>query len=132
MIELIDDNLLNQLSEKAKRIERLRINYNFHKSLDSKVQRLLNALEPNTILPIHRHKNTDETYILIRGRIEVVFYDQFKNKIDSIILDPRNGSYGINIPAGQWHTVNVIESDSVIFEVKEGPYILTNNDDVIL
>jgi hypothetical protein len=80
---LLDDRLLDRVQGEAKASERLRMNFNLHDSLDAKAQRLLNALEPGTILPIHRHPHTAETYILVRGRIDVMFYD------DEIIDTPR-------------------------------------------
>ena len=128
---LINDELLDQVSKEAKESPRLRMNYNLHSSLDSKVQRLLNGLEPGTILPIHRHVDTEETYILLRGRINIMFYDSDKNMTNEFILDPLNGSYGVNIPQGQWHTLEVLESDSMIFEVKEGPYKPFDKNDVL-
>lgn len=78
---LIDKNLLDQVTEQAEKSNRLRMNYNLHDSLDAKAQRLLNALEPGTILPIHRHRHTAETYIVLRGSINVIFYDDNKTII---------------------------------------------------
>ncbi|HJV77444.1 MAG TPA: WbuC family cupin fold metalloprotein, partial [Paludibacter sp.] len=96
--------------------------YNLHESLDAKAQRLLNALEPGTKLPVHRHLHTPETYILLRGSLRVKFYNEAKELIDSEILDLNQGKYGVDIPAGQFHTIEVLEPGTVIFEVKEGPY----------
>ena len=127
----INNELLDQVSAAAKSSERLRMNHNFHDSMDSKAQRLLNALEPGTILPIHRHPHTAETYLLLRGKIRVMFYDDVKNETSSFDLDPLNGEYGVHIPAGQWHTLEVLESDSVIFEVKDGPYTPLSNSDLL-
>jgi cupin fold WbuC family metalloprotein len=118
---IIDNKLLDEVSAKAKSSPRLRMNYNFHESLDSKAQRLLNALEPGTILPIHRHQHTAETYVLLRGKIEVQFYDETGAQTESFKLDPLEGNYGVQIPQDQWHTLVVVEP-SVIFEVKDGPY----------
>ena len=128
---LIDNNLLDSVTAKAKESERLRMNHNFHSSLDSKAQKLLNALEPGTILPIHRHRHTSETYILLRGRIRVMFYDNEGKEEESFDLDPLTGNYGIDITAGRWHTLEVLESGSVIFEVKEGPYMALGAEDVM-
>ena len=128
---LINKDLLTKVSAEAKESSRLRMNFNLHDSLDSKVQRLLNALEPGTILPIHRHMHTEETYILLKGKLNVLYYDENRNLMDSFILDPLKGSYGVNIPKGQWHTLEVLEPDSVIFEVKEGPYKPIDKDDVL-
>lgn len=119
---IIDENLLNEVSAAAKKNERLRMNYNLHDSLDAKAQRLLNALEIGTILPIHRHRHTAETYILLRGKLRVMFYNEMGAEVASFRLDPLAGNYGVHIPVGQWHTLEVLEEDTVIFEVKDGPY----------
>jgi len=130
-MQIIDEALLNQLSSEAAGNERLRKNFNLHSSLDDKVQRLLNALEPGTILPIHRHLHTDETYFIVRGKLTVMLYDDEKVLIEEIELNPANGSYGVSIPAGQWHTVEIKEKGTIIFEVKEGPYMPLNNEDIL-
>ena len=100
---LIDHVLLDRVTKDAKESPRLRMNYNFHESLSSPSQRLLNALEPGTVLPIHRHRHTAETYVLLRGRMRVLFYDDDKKEINRYELDPAEGTYGVNIPRGQWH-----------------------------
>ena len=127
----IDTKLLDEISERAKVNDRLRMNFNLHDSLDSKAQCLLNALEIGTILPIHRHRHTSETYILLRGKIRVMFYNKVGEEIASYLVDPLQGNYGVHIPAGQWHTLEVLENDSVIFEVKEGPYIPLGPEDMM-
>lgn len=128
---IIDKNLLDEVSAKAKVNERLRMNFNFHDSLDSKAQRLLNALEIGTVLPIHRHRHTSETYILLRGKIRVMFYNEVGAETESFILNPLDGNYGVHIPVGQWHTLEVLENDSVIFEVKDGPYMPLEPEDLL-
>ena len=130
-MSIIDKNLLDEVTNKAISSPRLRMNHNFHESYDSKSQRLLNALEPGTELPIHRHRNTSETYILLRGKMKVFFYDENKELIDEFLLDPLDGKYGVDIPVGQWHTIEVLESGTVIFEVKDGPYTPINNEDIL-
>ncbi len=127
----LDKELLDSITQKAKENPRLRMNHNLHDSLDSKVQRLFNALEPGTVLPIHRHQNTDETYILIRGKIEVIFYDDDKNIVDRFIMSQEEGNFGVHIPKGTWHTIEIMESGSVIFEVKEGPYQPISENDIL-
>ena len=127
----LDKELLDSITQKAKENPRLRMNHNLHDSLDSKVQRLFNALEPGTVLPIHRHQNTDETYILIRGKIEVIFHDDDKNVIDRFIMCQEEGNFGVHIPKGTWHTIEIMESGSVIFEVKEGPYQPISENDIL-
>lgn len=119
---IIDKKLLDEVSAQAKASKRLRMNYNLHDSLDAKAQKLLNALEIGTILPIHRHCHTSETYMLLRGKIRVMFYNEMREETDSFLLDPLSGNYGVQIPVGQWHTLEVLEDNSVIFEVKDGPY----------
>jgi cupin fold WbuC family metalloprotein len=121
-MKIIDSKLLDSVSRQSVESPRLRMNYNLHESLDAKAQRLLNALEPGTELPIHRHLLTPETYILLRGSVVVKFYNEAKDLIDSEILNLNQGKYGVDIPAGQFHTIEVLEPGTVIFEVKEGPY----------
>lgn len=128
---LIDHLLLDRVTKDAKESPRLRMNYNFHESLSSPSQRLLNALEPGTILPIHRHRHTAETYVLLRGRMRVLFYDDDKKEINRYELDPAEGAYGVNIPRGQWHTIEVLRAGTVIFEVKDGPYIPIAPNDML-
>lgn len=135
-MHLIDTDLLDEVTSGAKESERLRMNYNLHDSPDAKAQRLLNALEPGTALPIHKHNHTAETYILLRGKIKVIFFDKNPEtgeatETKSVILDPLNGKYGLHIPIAQWHTLEVLESGSVIFEVKDGPYTPLGEGDII-
>lgn len=128
---LIDDKLLDEVTERAKASERLRMNYNLHDSLEAKAQRLLNALEPGTLLPVHRHRHTAETYIVLRGAIRVLFYDDDRMLTDEYTVHPEEKVYGVHIPAGQWHTLEVLESGTVIFEVKEGPYAPLGPEDIL-
>jgi len=128
---LIDDKLLDKVSDDAKQNVRLRMNHNFHNHLEAKVQKLVNALELGTVLPIHRHQFTAETYILLRGRLKILYYNSNKDLISECILDHLEGKYGIDIPAGQWHTVEVLAPGTAIFEVKEGPYAPLNEDDIM-
>ena len=130
-MQRIDTNLLNEVTAQAKESPRLRMNHNFHDSLDAKAQRLLNALEPGTVLSVHRHPHTAETYLLLRGKIRVMFYNDAKEETESTVLDPLEGHYGVHIPAGQWHTLEVLESGSVLFEVKYGPYMPLGEDDLL-
>lgn len=127
---LISNDLLDNISLQAKASERLRMNFNLHESLDAKAQRLFNALEVGTVLPIHRHRNTAETYILLRGRIDVMFYNNDGVEVERYELDTLNGNYGVHIPCGQWHTLEVKES-AVIFEVKDGPYTPLEPEDML-
>lgn len=126
----IDDKLLDDITLKAEESPRLRMNFNLHDSLDSKAQRLINVLLPGTILPIHRHRHTAETYVLLRGRMFVDVYDETGAQIERFLLDPTVGNYGVHIPEGKWHTVEVIEP-SAIFEVKDGPYTPIEPEDMM-
>jgi cupin fold WbuC family metalloprotein len=128
---IINDEILNDLSEEARDNFRLRKNFNLHKSESDDVQRLLNALEPGTIMPSHRHMHTEETYILLRGEMKVFFYNNEKQLINTFLLNPLKGEYGIHIPTGQWHSLEVIESGTVIFEVKKGPYSSLKESDIM-
>lgn len=131
-MEVINDQLLDQVSGKAKENQRLRMNYNFHASPEAGAQRLLNALEPGTELPIHRHTHTTETYFVIKGKIKVLFYNDTKQITDTVLLDPLQGNYGVNIPMGQWHTLEVLVSGTVIFEVKDGPYTPISEENILM
>ena len=131
-MKIIDTSLLDLVTEQATESPRLRMNHNFHDSTESKSQRLLNALEPGTEIPIHRNRNTAKTYILLRGTIRVLFYNNEREIIETIELNPLTGKYGVDIPAGQWHTLEVLESGTVIFEVKDGPYRAIEDEDVLL
>lgn len=127
---IISDNLLNEITRRADESPRHRMNFNLHDSLDAKAQRLINVLLPGTTLPVHRHSHTAETYIILRGKMFVVFYDDMGGQIERFLLNPIIGHYGIQIPAGQWHGVEVIEP-SAIFEVKDGPYTPLEPKDIL-
>lgn len=130
-MKIIDKELLDKLTEQAQNSERLRKNYNLHRSLNDHVQRLLNALEPGTDLPVHRHLHTDETYMLFRGSLNVKLFNDKKELLQTILLDADKGKYGMSIPAGQWHTVEVLEKGTVIFEIKQGPYSPLDPNDIL-
>lgn len=127
---ILDDNLLDKVTEEAEASPRLRMNFNLHERLDAKAQRLINVLLPGTILPIHRHRHTAETYVLLRGKMFVVFYNELGGQTERFLLDPTIGNYGVQIPKGQWHTVEVIEP-SAILEVKDGPYTPLSPEDMM-
>ena len=120
---IIDKNLLDTVSEQAKTSPRLRMNYNFHQSLDEKCHRFLNAVEPGTVVPIHRHPTKDETFVLLRGRVRVTTHNDDGSIIDDIVLSPEEGMYGVNIPKGVWHKVESLVTGSCFFECKEGPFV---------
>ena len=130
-MKIIDKSLLDTVTSGAKESNRLRMNYNFHDSLDAPCQRLLNALEPETIVPIHRHQHTSETYILLRGKLRMMFYNDDKEIIEETVLSSESTNYGIHIPAGVWHAMEVLASGTVIFETKDGPYLPIQECDIL-
>lgn len=123
-MKLINKQLLDETTAKAKVAPRSRMNYNFHEDLDDPVNRLLNAMEPDTYLRPHRHCNPDknEVFLLLRGKVAIFIFDNDGNITQTEILDPLNGVYGGEIPPGVWHGLLVLESGSVIYEIKEGPF----------
>ncbi len=127
----IDEDLLNKITEKAKVSPRLRMNYNFHQSLDEKCHRFLNAVEPGTVVPIHRHPTKDETFVLLRGKVRVTTHNDEGSIIEDIILCPEKGKYGVNIPKGVWHKVESLTSGSCFFECKEGPFVPHEEDGIL-
>ena len=120
---IIDEDLLNEVSEQAKTSPRLRMNHNFHQSLEDKCHRFLNAVEPGTEVPIHKHPTKDETFVLLRGKVRVNTYNDNGTVIESVVLCPEEGLYGVDIPKNVWHNVECLESGSVFFECKEGPFV---------
>ena len=127
---IIDNNLLDDLLDEAKHSPRLRMNRDMRTSPSDGSQRMLNALLPNTVLPIHRHQHTTEFMTLLRGRLEQIFYDDEGNDTDHFILDPREGKYAISIPKGQWHNTIALEP-SVIFEAKDGAFVPIGAEDIL-
>ena len=126
----ITQALLDKLTAKAS--ERLRMNMDLRNSADDNSQRMLNAIEPGSVLPIHRHQKTSETVVCLRGRLVEEFYDELERTCtDSIELNPGGQTVAINIPAGQWHTVHALESGTVILEVKDGPYEPITDMDIL-
>jgi len=114
---------LDELTTKAKASPRLRMNYDLRNSPEDQSQRMLNAIEPGSHLPIHRHRNSSETVVCLRGRLVEEFYDDLDRICTEIIeLSPNGPIVAVNIPIGQWHTVQALESGTVILEVKDGPY----------
>ncbi len=130
-MKIIDETLLNKVSFEAKQSPRLRMNYNFHQSLEDKCHRFLNAVEPGTEVPIHRHPTKDESFVLLRGRVRVTTHNDDGSIKDSVILNPQEGLYGVDIPKGVWHKVESLESGSVFFECKEGPFVPHEVDGIL-
>ena len=128
----ITQALLDKLTEEAKASPRLRMNLDLRNSADDQSQRMLNAIEPGSPLPIHRHRHTSETVVCLRGRLVWEFYDELERICtETIELSPNGQVVALNIPAGQWHTIRVLESGSVILEMKEGAYEPLQDCDVL-
>lgn len=125
--------LLDELTERAKLSPRLRMNLDLRNSPEDKSQRMLNAIEPGSPLPIHRHQKTSETVVCLRGRLVWEFYDELERICtERIELSPGGQVVALNVPAGQWHTARALESGSVILEMKEGPYEPQRPEDIMI
>lgn len=120
---IIDNKILDNLTAQAKTSPRLRMNMDLRNSAEDLSQRMLNAIEPGSPLPIHRHQKTSETVVCLRGRLVWEFYDELERICtERIELSPNGPIVALNVPQGQWHTVKALESGSVIIECKDGPY----------
>lgn len=120
---IIDKKLLDEVSAQAKASPRLRMNYNFHQSLKDKCHRMLNAVEPGTVVPIHRHPTKDESFVVLRGKVKVSTYNDDGSVIESVVLCQEDCQYGVDIPKNVWHNLESMTPHSVIFECKEGPFV---------
>ena len=119
----IDTKLLDDLTAQAKLSLRLRMNFDLRNSPNDGSQRMLNAIEPGSRVPIHRHRKSSETVVVIRGALREIFYDETGRNIVEIIDVKKEGDcFALNIPIGQWHSVKSLESGTVIMEIKDGPY----------
>lgn len=125
MLKIVSEKLLDELSLKAANSPRQRLNLNFHEKLADPMNRMLNAFEPGTYIQPHKHENPDkrEVFIVLRGKLVMVIFDDCGNPIDFILLDPRKGTYAIEIPPRTWHSVISLETGTVVYEIKDGPYI---------
>lgn len=131
MAMIIDQTLLDSLTAQAKASPRLRMNLDLRNSAEDGSQRMLNALEPGTPLPIHRHRFSSETVVCLRGHLREIFYNDNREVTEVIDLAPNSDCVALNIPIGQWHTVEVLESGTVIMEVKDGKYEPLGEKDVL-
>ena len=132
MTEKITQSILDSLTAQAKASPRLRMNLDLRDSEDDQSQRMLNAIEPESVIPIHRHQKTSETVVCLRGRLVEEYYDDLERICtEAIELSPKGPVVALNIPAGQWHTVRALESGTVILEVKDGPYEPLSPKDIL-
>ena len=125
---IITKDILDNLTEQAKKNPRMRQSLDLRNSADDQSQRMLNALEPGTVMPIHRHKRSSETCICIRGHFEEYFYDENGNLTDTIDMVP--GGAVLNIEAGQWHSLKCLESGTILLEAKDGAYRPLDEDEI--
>ena len=142
---VINQTLLDKLTEEAKASPRLRMNYDLRNSDQDQSQRMLNAIEPGSPLPIHRHQKTSETVVCLRGRLVWEYYQEVQGSrfkvqgvqepkaelVETIELSPNGPVVALNVPAGQWHTVRALESGSVILEMKDGKYEPIQDCDIL-
>lgn len=128
----ITQAILDNLTEQAKASPRLRMNLDLRNGSEDKSQRMLNAIEPGSPMPIHRHKYSSETVVCLRGRLVWEFYDELERICtEAVELRPNGPVVALNIPIGQWHTVRALESGSVILEMKNGPYEPLEESDIL-
>ena len=118
----ITQALLDSLTEQAKASPRLRQAFDLRNTPEDNSQRMLNALDPGTIMPIHRHLASSETVVLLRGKICWHFYDDAGNETESVVLDANGDVRCINVEKGRWHSLECLESGSVLMESKDGAY----------
>lgn len=128
---ILTKDILKQVSEEAKSSPRLRMNYNLHKSFDDSVQRMFNALEPGTKVPIARHPYSSETLIILSGRLRILIYDGRKSVIEDVVIEANSDNFGYHIPKGTWHQVESLEHGTVCFETREGPYAPVAECDIL-
>ena len=128
---LIDTNLLDTLTAQAKSSPRLRMNLDLRNSPDDQSQRMLNALEPGTVMPIHRHQHTSETVVALRGKVKWLYYNDKGEITETYIVSSGSDLIGLNVPKGQWHSLECLESGSVILEAKDGVWAPLGEEDVL-
>ena len=129
---IITQAILDELTAKAKESPRLRMNMDLRNSENDQSQRMLNAIEPGSPMPIHRHQKTSETVVCLRGRLVEEFYDELERICtESIELTPNGPNYAVNVPAGQWHKVWAKESGTVLLETKNGVWEPLGEEDVL-
>ena len=126
---VIDRSLLDNLTAQAKASPRLRMNLDLRNSPADGSQRMLNAIEPGTVMPIHRHRSSSETVVCVRGHFEEYFYDESGALVDVVDMVP--GGAVLNVPIGQWHSLKSLESGTVLLECKDGAYEPLGDEDIL-
>ena len=129
-MKIIDDKLISSVAEQAKQSPRLRMNYNFHESLDDKCHRFLNVLMPGTQVAVHHHPTKAETFVILKGKVKVSTYNDDGEILESCVISPESGTYGVDIPKNVWHGVECLEP-SVLLECKEGLFVEHEVDGIL-
>ena len=128
---VIDNKILDELSAQAKANPRLRQSMDLRNSPEDQSQRMLNALEPGTVMPIHRHQKTSESVVILRGKIEWIFYDNDGNETERVTLDANGEPRMLNVEKDRWHSLECLESGSVLYECKDGAYRPLEEDEIM-
>ena len=128
---IIDQKLLDELSAQAKANPRLRQNYDLRTSPADNSLRMLNALEPETVIPIHRHMKSSETICMIRGKMVMKLYDEKGTITDEFVMEPCGEHPMVQVEVGQWHSLEVMEEETMVFEAKDGMYETLTGEDYI-
>lgn len=128
---LIDTNILDTLTAQAKASPRLRMNLDLRNTPADQSQWMLNALEPNTMIPIHRHRNTSETVVVLRGKVRWLYYNDKGELNDTILVESDGDIRGLSVPIGQWHSIECLESGSIILETKDGAFKAMAEEDIL-
>ncbi len=129
---LINEQLLNELTKQAQNSPRLRMAMDLRNTPEDQSQRMLNALEPGTVMPIHRHHVSSETVVVLRGKIRWIFYDNNGNETERVVLDSNGEHRMLNVEKDRWHSLVCLESGSVLFESKDGPYHPLEEDEIMV
>lgn len=124
-MKIIPQQILDETCQAAASSERLRMNYNLHDSLDEPVHKMINAFQPGTVLPIHRHLHPakKETFVLLQGKLEVIIYNEDGTEKNRIELSKESGNLMVDLMPEDWHSIEILEPDTVILEIKQGPYV---------
>ena len=128
----INTSVLDALTAQAQASPRLRMNLDLRNSPTDQSQRMLNAMEPGTMMPIHRHRNSSETVVVLRGKVKWLYYNDQGALIDSFVVASDTDLLGLNVPKGQWHSLECLELGTVILETKDGPWEPLGEEDVML
>ena len=128
---IVDKALLDELTEKAKANPRLRQGMDMRDTAEDGSQRLLNALEPGTVMPIHRHRRTSETVAILRGQVKWLFYDENGKEIESVMLDAEGNVRCIQVEQGRWHSLVCMTSGTILLESKNGKYEPLGEEDIM-